>query len=111
MLKLEVALPLYSHALHVKYLSIQMLSLITLQRSGLKSSFRGPRVCLADCDPLSTFPGVTLVCTDVTESRIGPDLQQSKSKALITVPLCIMCADRNLAGAAVWFQCVPEGRI
>lgn len=111
MFNVEVALTLHSHALNVKFLSIQMLLLIILQRSGLKSNFRGPRVCLADCDPLSTFPRDTLVCTDVTESRIGPDLQQSKNEALITVPLCIMCADRNLAGAAVWFQCVPKGRI
>jgi len=60
---------------------------------------------------LSAFPGVTLVCTDVIESKIRPDLQQSKNKSFITVALCIICADRNFAGAAVWLQDVPKGRI
>lgn len=106
---------LHSFCTHMPWMSntssFQMLLLIILQRSRLKSNFRGSRVCLVDSDLLSTFPGVTLDCTDVTKSRIRPGLQQSKNNSLITVTLCIMCAGWNLAGAAVWFQYVPKGRI
>lgn len=44
-----------------------MLFVIILQCSRLKSSFRGPRVCLVDCGPLGTFLGVTLICAGVIE--------------------------------------------
>lgn len=84
--------------------SFQMLWLIILQHSRLKSSFRGPRVCLVDCDPLSIFPGATLVCPGDTESRTRPDLQQSENKPLSSMAPWMMCADRNLAGAAICFQ-------
>lgn len=65
--------------------SIEIFLLIILQCSRLKFNFRGAGVCLVDCDALSTFPGLTLVCADVVESRIRPDLQQSKNAAFTTV--------------------------
>lgn len=101
---------LCTHALNVKYFKLSD-ALIILQHSRLKSSFRGPRVCLVDCDPLSIFPGATLVCPGDTESRTRPDLQQSANKPLSSVAPWMMCADRNLAGAAICFQYVPERKI
>lgn len=64
----------HSLCIHMTWMSntssFQMLWLIILQHSRLKSSFRGPRGCLVVCDPLSMFPGATLVCPGATESKM-----------------------------------------
>lgn len=60
----------HSLCIHMTWMSntssFQMLWMMILKHSRLKSSFRGPRVCLVDCDPLNVFLGATLVCPGAT---------------------------------------------